>query len=107
MIKPMKLFEDGMYFINHKDQFNSFLWDTEKEKGNFVGEIEKIKKYSTLHTYGYYGFFKPSLNEVYDQIEHIEDAIGFTIEIDYSKHRYGLSEDQKHHLAKVTLWRKK
>jgi hypothetical protein len=107
--RPMYLYEDGWHFINHRDkELTTFLWNHMEEKGEFVGEIEKIKTISGIHSYGYYGFFKPSIKEVFDCVDDWEDAIGFSIELDFSEHaRYGLTKDQKHHKSIITLWRQK
>ena len=105
--RPMQLYENGMFYIDHEGRHNSFLWNADDEKGEFVGELEKIKTVRTLYTWGYYGFFKPTLQEVYDQIPDVDDCVGFTIELDTRYSRYGLTKDQKHHIGLVTLWRKK
>jgi hypothetical protein len=107
--KPMKLYKDGMYYIDCEDMdlfTQSFFWSD--KKGKFIDfEIEKIETRKTLHTWSFYGFFKPSLGEIYSQILNWKDAIGFTIEPDISKNKYALTEDQKHQIGIVTLWRKK
>ena len=41
--KPMYLYENGMYYINHENEHDSFLWNSSEEKGEFVGEIIHVK----------------------------------------------------------------
>lgn len=44
----------------------AFTWDPKPESR--VTGLKKLVSINTLHTYGYYGFFKPSIEEVIAQI---------------------------------------
>lgn len=59
----------------------SFLWEAVPMK--FAGFIKRFYACVTLHTWAYYGFFKPSVAEVLAEVQDIPDvvnrAIGFEI----------------------------
>ncbi len=67
-IKPVVRGEDDqLYYIAPIDPKKvSFIWGPHlTNKATDLGEIAKIY---TLHTWGYFGFFKPSLEEVLSMI---------------------------------------
>ena len=51
----------------------SYLWNTDEDVREEVGkdelEVLEDKDFVCLHSYNYYGFFKPSIKEVLAQIE--------------------------------------
>lgn len=59
----------------------SFTWDA--KRGQRVTKVEVMGEIETFHTYGYYGFFKPSIAEVYGplskQLDKFKDANAFEI----------------------------
>ena len=75
----------------------AFSWDPTPDT-KAVGLIE-LDSISTYHTYGYHGFFKPSVAEVISQIpeEYLETAVAF--ETDY------LGMSGKYHEGRTTLYR--
>lgn len=46
---------------------NSYLWDVKEGDTLWMDSLNRVD-FITYHTYGYYGFFKPSIREVYAQI---------------------------------------
>ncbi|OVE74468.1 hypothetical protein BVX95_02370 [archaeon D22] len=70
-----------LYFIEEVDPREvAFTWDPKpKERADGLIELAQI---NTLHTYGYHGFFKPSVAEVLSQIpqEYLSDVVAFETE---------------------------
>ena len=62
-IKPVIRKKENLYYIKPVDpRKTAYLWDpktTKKAKG-----LEQLTDIRTYHTFGYYGFFKPSIYEV-------------------------------------------
>lgn len=77
-IKPVVRFTSGLHYIKPVDLFTiAFTWDPKrasKAKG-----LRKLRDITTYHTYGYHGFFKPSIAEVLAQIpaELLGEAVAF------------------------------
>ena len=48
----------------------TYTWNKDKDKRNIVHKenLEKIEDFICLHTYGYYGLFKPSIEEILAQL---------------------------------------
>ena len=90
-IKPVvrfyrgELSEDGrgkLYHIKKVNPFNiAFTWDPKPLK--IARGLEKIIDIETLHTWGYYGIFKPSIEEVLAQIprEYIDRVSAFETQL--------------------------
>lgn len=78
-IRPLVLQDGKLMRIEPPDPRNvAFSWSpVVTEPANGIVEIAKIR---TLHGYGYYGFFKPSVAEVIAQIpeEWIERTVAFS-----------------------------
>lgn len=73
-IKPL-LSKGGklMHCTNDTDHFEaSFPWGAKATSE--AKDLMEVARIRTLHTYGYYGFFKPSLAEVIQQIP--EEVLG-------------------------------
>ena len=65
-IKPVKKEDGGLFYLTETDPVScSFTWTETTKRARNLKEIARVK---TLHKYGYHGFFKPSLEEVYAQI---------------------------------------
>lgn len=76
-IKPLVKRRGKIYEVpEHDIEGVSFPWlDLTNE---FAGELHEIAKIRTLHSWAYYGFFKPSVLEVLAQIpEELVDRIDF------------------------------
>lgn len=75
-IKPVAKRGDGtLYWLrtfSNDELFNiSYLWDDHRERPVQDGEIVPIPDadFRCLHSYGYYGLFKPSVAEVLTQLD--------------------------------------
>jgi hypothetical protein len=85
----------------------AFTWDpVVTEPATNVEELVKIR---TLHTYGYYGFFKPSIAEVLAQIpeEWLERTIAFSTQGPNDAAEMNLEKkalDAGFHVAETTLY---
>lgn len=108
-IKPL-IRNDGkiFHFENKADHFNqSFPWEADPtiEAEN----IFELKKITTYHTYGYYGFFKPSVAEVIQQIpEELLESVKFFL-VDGPETADDLNKNKKelndgYHVAATTLF---
>lgn len=112
-IKPLIMKENGKlyHFTNRADHFDeSFSWDA-KPRREATG-LEEVCIIPTLHNYGYYGFFKPSVDEVLNQIpEHMLDEVeyfhvqGPQDANDLNAQRIHLNEG--FHLAQTTFYRRR
>lgn len=72
--------EGEPYYVEPVDLFNvAYTWDP-KPLDKAMG-LETVCDIRTYHTFGYYGFFKPSIAEVLAQIpeEHLSRVIAFEI----------------------------
>lgn len=86
-IKPLVMIDGITYklrtFTDSELSNLSYLWNAEKDKREIVHkeDLEVIEDIVCLHTYGYYGFFKPSIHEVLSQLnpKSIEEADYFEI----------------------------
>lgn len=65
-MRPVKEYEDGLYYINKMNPHIAYMWEPEK--------LEKAElKYVTqsvliIRATGYYGFFKPNWDQVLESI---------------------------------------
>lgn len=75
-IKPVVRCPSGLRFIEDVDPHGvSFLWDPQLREP--ADRLKKIGVIHTLHGFGYYGFFKPSIAEVLSMIpEDLLDRVG-------------------------------
>lgn len=80
-IKPVVQFgQENRCYIKPVDLFNiAYTWDP-KVADKATG-LKSLCDITTYHTYGYYGFFKPSIAEVLAQIpaEHLDKVVAFEI----------------------------
>ena len=79
-IKPVVKFDSNLSFIKPVDLFGiAYTWDPEPA-GRAKG-LKPLCDITTYHTYGYYGFFKPSIAEVLAQIpkEYLDKVVAFEI----------------------------
>jgi hypothetical protein len=72
---PIRLKGNKAFLLEHKaDLFNqSYTWDA-KEKP-YKGDLYVLDRLWTVHTFGYQGFFKPSIAEVIQQIPRCYDKL--------------------------------
>lgn len=83
----------------------SFLWDAEEPQEEWsYPKLKETYSYVCYHTYGYYGFFKPTLAEVFAQMPEdvVRSAFGFTIK---EGNTYAaLTPDQAHQWSVITVY---
>ena len=98
----------------------SYLWNANKDVREEVGENEleilEGRDFVCLHTYGYYGLFKPSIAEVLSQIKEHDVHLIKAFEIiespqtsaDFHKDSFtSIAFDNGYHVSTVRLYRKK
>jgi len=93
-----------LYYIKDVDPRGvAFTWDPKKKKK--AKGLEKICDIETFHTYGYYGFFKPSIAEVISQIpeEYLDEVAAFETSTDCSMDYV----NDGYHATMTTLYRKR
>ena len=74
-IKPLVRRAGELFYVEeHKLRKTSFTWLDPKEQASGLKEVARI---STLHGYGYPGFFKPSVGEVLAQLppEYLSEGV--------------------------------
>lgn len=80
-IKPVVQFaRKGKCYIQPVDLFGvAYTW--EPKPADKATGLKSLCDITTYHTYGYYGFFKPSVAEVLAQIpaEHLDKVVAFEI----------------------------
>ena len=80
-IKPVVQFASkGKRYIKPVDLFGvAYTWDP--KAANKAPGLKPLCDIITYHTYGYYGFFKPSIAEILAQIpaEHLDKVVAFEI----------------------------
>lgn len=107
-IKPVIRTGEYQFYIKEVDLFTqAFTWHPSlrfRAKG-----LAPLAKIHTIHSYGYYGFFKPSIAEVLAQIpfEYLDDTVAFEVHGPHTV--YDLNEqkdivDGGFHLAVTTLY---
>lgn len=98
----------------------AYLWDIDKNVREEVGEGElevlEGRDFICLHTWAYYGFFKPSVAEVLSQIKEHDIPLVDAFEIiespetadDFYKNSFtSIAFDNCYHVSTVRLYRKK
>lgn len=110
-IKPLVRKEGKLYFINPVDPVTvAFTWDPECSWEVPEGKYLKIGVIPTFHKWGYYGFFKPSIEEVLKSIPAylVNTVAAFEVEGPDDAHDLNLQKgvlDAGYHMAMTTLYR--
>ena len=101
-----------LYYIKKPETLcsTSFLWSPKTTVP--AGNLEEVCTINTLHTYGYYGLFKPTVEEVLSQIPHcvVDEVIAFEVDgpkdaNDLNKHKVELNEG--FHVARTTFYKQR
>jgi hypothetical protein len=119
-IRPVVRFalgKDGLFrshkghphYIEPVDLFGiAYTWDPKPTTQ--VSGLKPLADIRTYHTYGYQGFFKPSIAEVLAQIpeEHLDQVVAFEI-VDYPQHAEDLNRELEalnsgYHVATTRLY---
>lgn len=84
-IKPIVSYQELYYYLKRYNvdmmRNQSYIWNLEKDIRNQVDmtDAKTIAEFPCYHTYGWYGFFKPSIAEVLQQFpdDYLEEANAF------------------------------
>lgn len=123
-IKPVITKEGKMHYFREftlkEITGTSYLWNANEDVREEVGEDElevlEGKDFVCLHTYGYHGFFKPSIGEVLSQINEQDVPLVHAFEIiespetksDFSKDSLtSIAFNNGYHVSTVRLYGKK
>lgn len=77
-IKPVVGRKGKLYYIKDEDLRKvAFTWEPKLK--NKAKKLERLCDITTYHTYGYHGFFKPSIAEVIAQIpeNYLDETVAF------------------------------
>lgn len=117
LLKPIVTIEEMKYLLREftfaELRDISYIWNQDKDKREIVdgNKLETIDDFLCLHTWGYYGLFKPSIAEVLAQIPEnlINNASNFEIiespEIREDVFKYPEVIDNGFHLSKVRVYK--
>ena len=66
LLKPIVTIDEEKYLLREI----SYIWEESKNKRDVVdsNKLEPVEDFLCLHTYGYYGLFKPSIAEILAQV---------------------------------------
>lgn len=86
-IKPIVTIDDVSYelrpFTSEELCDQSYIWNRHEDKRDIVdkSDLDTVEDFICFHAYGYYGLFKPSINEVLSQLpeKSIKEANYFEI----------------------------
>ncbi|MBR5227267.1 MAG: hypothetical protein IKV94_01340 [Clostridia bacterium] len=119
-IKPVVTVNGKLYYLREftpKELSNlSYIWNISEDIREEVGEKEleilADKNFVCLHSYGYYGLFKPSIAEVLSQIKDYDIPFVSAFEIiespKISKDSFSsIAFNNGYHVSTVRLYRKK
>jgi hypothetical protein len=88
---------------------SSFSWGDKQKR---VRYLEEVGRFQTLHTYGFYGFFKPSVSEVFAQLPEDYDQEAEFFEVDGPDTASDLNAEREaldagFHVAETILYKHK
>lgn len=116
-LKPIVTIEEMKYLLREftlsELRGQSYIWNKSEDKREKVDQakLEKIDDFLCLHTWGYYGLFKPSVAEVLSQVPEELAMQGNTFEIVESPEtrddvfRYPEVINNGFHLSKVRVYK--
>ncbi len=117
MLKPIVTIDEIKYLLKkftlEQLRNQSYIWNRQEDKREIVdpSKLEPVEDFLCLHTYGYYGLFKPSIAEVLSQVPEktIYEANTFEIiespETREDVFRYPEVVDNGFHLSKVRSYK--
>ena len=117
MLKPIVTIDEMKYLLKEftleQLRNQSYIWNRYEDKREIVdpSKLEPVEDFLCLHTYGYYGLFKPSIAEVLSQVPEktIYEANTFEIieapETREDVFRYPEVIDNGFHLSKVRSYK--
>ena len=117
LLKPIVTIDEMKYLLREftlqELRNQSYIWNRTEDKRDVVdsSKLETVNDFLCLHTWGYYGFFKPSIAEVLSQAPEnvIEQANTFEIiespETREDVFKYKEVIDNGFHLSKVRAYK--
>ena len=117
LLKPLVTIDEMKYvlreFTLQELRNQSYIWNRHEDKRDIVdsSRLETVDDFLCLHTFGYYGLFKPSIAEVLSQAPEsvIEQANTFEIiespETREDVFKYKEVIDNGFHLSKVRAYK--
>ena len=117
LLKPIVTIDEMKYLLREftlqELRNRSYIWNRAEDKRDVVdpSKLETVDDFLCLHTWGYYGFFKPSIAEVLSQAPEnvIEQANTFEIiespETREDVFKYKEVIDNGFHLSKVRAYK--
>lgn len=117
LLKPIVTIDEMKYLLREftlqELRNQSYIWNRAEDKRDVVdpSKLETVDDFLCLHTWGYYGFFKPSIAEVLSQAPEnvIEQANTFEIiespETREDVFKYKEVIDNGFHLSKVRAYK--
>lgn len=110
-IKPVLEDADGLYYIEPVSPKGvAFTWEPKPTCDAL--DIEPLCVIRTLHSYGYYGFFKPSIAEVLAQIpaDKLADTVAFKVRGPEDAQEMNTEKEALNagfHVSQTTLYKRK
>lgn len=96
--------------IEHPADLRRIAYTWDPKFGDVITDIEPAKTVKTLHAYGYYGMFKPSIAEVLAQAPgDLHEYVAFSIqgpETSADLNRFPACLNAGYHVAEVTYYRR-
>lgn len=117
LLKPIVTIDEMKYLLREftlqELRNQSYIWNRHEDKRDVVdpNKLETVDDFLCLHTWGYYGLFKPSIAEVLSQVPEnvIEQANTFEIiespETREDVFKYKEVIDNGFHLSKVRAYK--
>lgn len=116
LLKPIVTIDEMKYLLREftlRIRNQSYIWNRHEDKRDIVdpNKLETVDDFLCLHTWGYYGLFKPSIAEVLSQAPEsvIEQANTFEIieslETREDVFKYKEVIDNGFHLSKVRAYK--
>ena len=117
LLKPIVTIDEMKYLLREftlqELRNQSYIWNRAEDKRDVVdpSKLETVDDFLCLHTWGYYGLFKPSIAEVLSQAPEnvIEQANTFEIsespETREDVYKYKKVIDNGFHLSKVRAYK--
>jgi hypothetical protein len=100
-----------LYYIEHPKSLRGVAYPWDPELTEKAEDLEPITTIRTLHTWAYYGFFKPTVAEVIAAIpeEHLGEAVAWHLQGPEDVNDLNVEKeavDAGFHVAYCTLYRK-
>ncbi|KKN93771.1 hypothetical protein LCGC14_0196040 [marine sediment metagenome] len=109
--KPVAMHKGKLHWIDHDEvTLTSFLWNFPANVGKETPALTIVAEIETLHSCAFPGFFKPSIQEVWNQIPELFkdiDLHAFETNLISNDLNECLTEDQSSHIARTRFYKVK